>query len=207
VEIHVDETLLTVHVNPYFLRLNFSNRLVEDDECCAKYDPGSGYLTVNLTKETKGEVFKDLDLLAKLLAPRPTEVLHQPTIEVVSKGDVADDEAYLIQKTESLALDREEVLEGKYLIAEVLVEADLCIAARNDWQLQQEVPGPLPGINLSVDRRYGFLDMHSGYFRHVSHTENEVNELGADAEFCPPEERRKRRIKHEDEKFDGEHYM
>lgn len=49
--------------------------------------------------------------------------------------------------------------------------------------------------------------MHSEYFRHVSHMENEVNELGADAEFCSPDERRKRRVMHEDEKFDGEHYM
>ena len=49
--------------------------------------------------------------------------------------------------------------------------------------------------------------MHSGYFRHVAHTENEVNELGIDAETCSPEERRARRLKHEDEKWDEEHYM
>ena len=49
--------------------------------------------------------------------------------------------------------------------------------------------------------------MYSGYFRHVSHTENEVNELGADVESCSPEQRRKQRIKHEDDKFDEEHYM
>jgi protein SHQ1 len=49
--------------------------------------------------------------------------------------------------------------------------------------------------------------MYSGYFRHVSHTENEVNELGADVESCSPEQRREQRIKHEDDKFDEEHYM
>lgn len=49
--------------------------------------------------------------------------------------------------------------------------------------------------------------MHSGYFRHVEHTENEVNELGVDAETCPPDERRRRRIKHEEDKWDEEHYM
>lgn len=49
--------------------------------------------------------------------------------------------------------------------------------------------------------------MYSGYFRHVSHTENEVNELGADADVRTPFERRQLREKHEDEKWDEEHYM
>lgn len=111
-EIHVEETLLTVHVDPYFLRLNFSNRLLEDDESSAKYDLGSGDLIVTLTKETKGEVFKDLDLLAKLLAPRPTVVTHQPIIEVIGKGDVSNEEADLVERTQSLTLDRQEILKG-----------------------------------------------------------------------------------------------
>ena len=80
-------------------------------------------------------------------------------------------------------------------------------AAENDWQLPQSVPEPLPQLQTSAERRYGFLDMHSGYFRHVEHSENEVNELGVDAETCPPQERRLRRLKHEDDKWDEEHYM
>ena len=80
-------------------------------------------------------------------------------------------------------------------------------AAENDWQLPQAVPDSLPQLHTSTEHRYGFLDMHSGYFRHVEHTENEVNELGPDAESCPPAERRRRRLKHEDDKFDEEHYM
>ena len=69
------------------------------------------------------------------------------------------------------------------------------------------MPEPLPALQTSVERRYGFLDMHSGYFRHVAHTENEVNELSADAETSTSEERRRRRLKHEEEKWDEEHYM
>jgi len=49
--------------------------------------------------------------------------------------------------------------------------------------------------------------MHSGYFAHMTHTENEVNELGSVAETCPVDERRQRRTKHEEEKWDEEHYM
>jgi protein SHQ1 len=67
------------------------------------------------------------------------------------------------------------------------------------------VPEPL--LDLSVQKRYGFLDMHSGYFKYVTHTENEVNELGADAETCTLAERRRRRLEHESEKWDEEYYM
>jgi len=49
--------------------------------------------------------------------------------------------------------------------------------------------------------------MHSGYFKHVAHVDNDANELGSDPETCPVEERRKRRVEHEEEKWDEEHYM
>ncbi|KAF9466313.1 SHQ1-domain-containing protein [Collybia nuda] len=183
VEIHVDETLVSVHINPYFLRLNFSYPLLEDDDSSARYDPSSGHLTVTLTKENKGQEFTDLDLLAKLLAPRPS--VPQPSVEVLSRSDEDD----LVEATYALSLDRQEILQ----------------AAQNDWQLPQEIPGPY--VELSAQKRYGFLDIHSGYFKHVTHTENEVNELGADAETCTHPERRKIRLKHEDEKWDEEYYM
>lgn len=54
---------------------------------------------------------------------------------------------------------------------------------------------------------YGFLDMHSGYFRHVTHTENEANELGPDAEILNEDERRRRGEERVDKKFDEDHYL
>ncbi|KAL6309068.1 SHQ1-domain-containing protein [Sparassis latifolia] len=193
VEINVDETLFSVHINPYFLRLNFAHALVDDEQASASYDPSSGYLTVTLTKAVKGQEFKDLDLLAKLLAPRPPEHLpEQPLIEVLSSEDAPvteDDE--LSARAQSLTLEHDEFLE----------------AAQNDWQLPQDLPEALPPLQTSATHRYGFLDMHSGYFRHVAHTENEVNELGVDAETCPPDERRRKRLEHEEEKWDEEYYM
>jgi protein SHQ1 len=109
----VDEALVSVHINPYFLRLNFSGTLVEDDSSSAQYDPSSGYLTLTLSKECPGQEFKDLDLLAKLLAPRP--VVPQPLIEVTS-GDPAvhEDPEHLdlIARTEALSLDHDEILQG-----------------------------------------------------------------------------------------------
>ncbi|THU99343.1 SHQ1-domain-containing protein [Dendrothele bispora CBS 962.96] len=191
VEISVDDTLFSLHINPYFLRLNFSHSVVEDDASSAKYDPGSGYLTVTLTKEIKGQEFKDLDLLAKLLAPRPT--VSAPSIEVLSTQDTAgddNDEHELVAQTQKLSLEQKELLE----------------AVENDWQLLQEVPAEEP-IKLSSRVHYGFLDMYSDYFVNVTYTENEVNELGSEAESCSLSERRRKRIKHENEKWDEEHYM
>jgi protein SHQ1 len=83
----------------------------------------------------------------------------------------------------------------------------ICVAAENDWQLPQQLPDPLPPLHLSAERPYGFLDLHSGYLKHVAYTENEVNELGPDAETCPVEERRRKREEHENKKWDEEHYM
>jgi protein SHQ1 len=84
-------------VNPYYLRLNFPHNLLEDDASSAQYDGSSGYLTVTLTKEVKGLEFEDLDLLAKLLAPRQTKNQTTPSIEVLASttaegdADEADD--------------------------------------------------------------------------------------------------------------------
>ncbi|OSX64918.1 hypothetical protein POSPLADRAFT_1135835 [Postia placenta MAD-698-R-SB12] len=193
VEISVDDTLFSIHVNPYFLRLNFPHPLRGDEDASASYDAGTGYLTVSLNKETKGQDFKDLDLLAKLLAPRPAEQIpEEPGIEVLASEDAhRDDDSELAERAQQLTLEQREILE----------------AANNDWQLPQETPEPLPPLRTTPEHRYGFLDMHIGYFRHVAHAENEVNELGPDAETMPPAERRKRRLIHEQEKWDDEYYM
>lgn len=80
-------------------------------------------------------------------------------------------------------------------------------AAENDWQLKQELPEAGPSLKTTTSQHYGFLDLHTGYFRHVEHIENEVNELGASAETAGPSERRESRVKHENEKWDEEYYM
>lgn len=118
VEIHVDGTLFSLHINPYFLRLVFPSPIVEDDASSANYDPASGYLTVTLTKAMPGQEFKDLDILARLLAPpKRDEPARKSTIEVISSQDAelqeqpsGDD----IDKSEDLTPEQREVLEGTY---------------------------------------------------------------------------------------------
>jgi protein SHQ1 len=100
-------------VNPYFLRINFSKPVLEDEESSASYDPSSGNLTVTLTKENKGQVFGDLDLLAKLLAPRRSTQDSYPSIEVLSVENRPEDD--LVSKTEALSLERNEIAEGRSL--------------------------------------------------------------------------------------------
>ena len=91
--------------------------MLEDEESTAQYDPSSGYLTVTLTKAVAGEKFEDLDLLAKLLAPRQSEQVPQgPLIEVLESqeapGGAEGDEEELVARTKELSLDRQEILEG-----------------------------------------------------------------------------------------------
>ncbi|KAH9001776.1 SHQ1-domain-containing protein [Lactarius akahatsu] len=80
-------------------------------------------------------------------------------------------------------------------------------AAANDWSVRQTIPDTLPTLETSLHKPYGFLNAYTGYFLHVATTENEVNELGADAEILSPLDRRARRLQHEDSKWDPEHYM
>jgi protein SHQ1 len=82
-----------VHIHPYFLRLNFPHPILEDDDSSASYDPSSGTLTVRLTKETKGTHFPDLDLLAKLLAPRSAATLNRESRNQGPLIQVLDDPA------------------------------------------------------------------------------------------------------------------
>ncbi len=68
-------------------------------------------MTVRLTKEVKGEHFTDLDLLAKLLAPK---VDAPPEIEVVDKGQGDEDVNEIVEHAAKLNLNEERriLLEG-----------------------------------------------------------------------------------------------
>ena len=103
---HVEGALFSLHINPYFLRLNLPKPVLEDENSSAQYDPSSGYLTVTLTKEVPGEEFEDLDLLSKLLAPKAECRNDQhPVIEVINSTD--DEIMQLAENTKQLSLEQE----------------------------------------------------------------------------------------------------
>ena len=107
-----------MHINPYYLRLNFSHPLLEDDESSARYDPSSGYLTVTLTKAVKGQEFNDLDLLAKLLAPPTPSASEGPLVEVVaSESNAESEEDALEEAIKNLSLEQKDILDGTCLTA------------------------------------------------------------------------------------------
>ena len=91
--------------------------MLGEDDAAATYDPNTGYLTVTLPKEVKGQEFKDLDLLAKLLAPRPPESSSaQPLIEVLHSEDTKQDEdEELADRTRALTLEQRQILEGELI--------------------------------------------------------------------------------------------
>jgi protein SHQ1 len=86
------------------------------------YDPASGYLCVTLTKGVPGQDFPDLDLLAKLLAPRiqKEDASRGPLIEVLSSEELTTTpEDDLVTRTKELSLDlktltqeQREILQG-----------------------------------------------------------------------------------------------
>ncbi len=111
IEIHVDDTLLSLHVAPYFLRLNFPASVIEDDQSSAVYDPTSGYITLTLTKLNRGENFPDLDLLGNLLAPPAQSAPRNPTIEVLDSQD--SDSAGHTVTGDPGNTERKEILDGE----------------------------------------------------------------------------------------------
>ncbi|ETW85517.1 hypothetical protein HETIRDRAFT_443514 [Heterobasidion irregulare TC 32-1] len=211
VEIHVDNTLVSIHIAPYFLRLSLPAPVTEDDASSAAYDPAAGVLTLTLSKQTRGEHFPDLDLLPKLLAPRPVHPPTAPVIEVLASHDAQDadsdarprrethqtQDSDLAQRAQALSLDRPDLTHE---------QREILQAAANDWQLPQFVPAPT-SFHTALQKPYGFLDAYTGYFRHVAESPNEANALGPDAETLSPADRRARRVAQEDAQWDEEHYM
>lgn len=210
VEITVEDCLFTLHVNPYFLRLNFSHPLLEDDEdSSANYDASSGTLVVNLKKAVPGQQFDDLDLLAKLLAPQKAAQPRKPVIEVVDSDESTDPEESIAAQVNALRINEDPELAGPlnnhfscvHVLRLIGAEAE-----RNNWQIHQTIQDETP-VRLSKESPYGFLNSYHGYFTHVADKENEVNDLSADAETLSPSDRRIRRMRREDTKWDEEHYL
>ena len=77
----------------------------------------------------------------------------------------------------------------------------------SERQIEQKLAGSRSSSETPAEQRYGFLDLYTGYFKDAEHSESDVNELGADIEKCDFSERRRRRLKHEDDEFDAGYYM
>lgn len=90
VDISISDKVFSFYCKPYFLRLSFENSLAEDGRESASYNADSSEFVVSVPKKIRGEVFNDLTLLTKLLAPPKLRETGRPLIEDLSSAEGDD---------------------------------------------------------------------------------------------------------------------
>ncbi|KAJ2845025.1 hypothetical protein J3B02_004793 [Coemansia erecta] len=182
IEFDVDEYQFKFFASPYYLRLTFSGKVVEDETSTASFDAARGDITVVLSKQVVGEQFKNLDMLTSLLATArerdadgDTKAIR-PIIEEIG-GSISTEDQIAILNDDDF-----------------------------EWELPQNLPQADSNELLMGQVKYGFNEQYSGVLAHVHSTANEVNEV-TDPEHQSAEERREQRLATEDAKFDDAYYM
>ncbi|KAG7840386.1 hypothetical protein KL942_002337 [Ogataea angusta] len=85
VEMVADDDKFIFSLPPYYLRLRFSGSIVDDERAKAEFVPNEESILIRMPKLTKGEVFSDLDLPAKLLGRIENAEKKPPLIEEVGE--------------------------------------------------------------------------------------------------------------------------
>ncbi|KAI9102735.1 SHQ1 protein-domain-containing protein [Phlyctochytrium arcticum] len=186
IEFFIEGPEFKFYAKPYFLRLQLPGSIVEDGREKAVYDVGVGEITLQLPKATPGEVFADLDLLTKLMAPRNTTLPQEngtstprPLIEVLESRSVG-----LESDGPSVRLSANEVEEM-------------------DWDYPQTIPDE---PELQTKAKYGFNNQYSGYGDHIGQLMQEISDI-SNLETSTPASRRDERLERENAKFDDEYYI
>lgn len=114
IEIHTYDTHFSLHIPPYFLRLDLPGPVIEDDSSSAKYDAPTGALVVSLTKLNPGDEFVGLNDMDKLLGAYKNKITShleedkEEEMEISSAlGGGAD------ETREALLRERKILLEGE----------------------------------------------------------------------------------------------
>ena len=176
-EFYVLDNEFKFFLKPYFLRLTFRNRLVEDGREHCEHDLSSGILTIRLPKETTGQTFDDLNMLSELLRKPDRTAARRPLIEVVGSEDGAAP------------------MEGSD-------DDDFDELDPGDVEVDQQLP--MGGLSLGSGAKYGFNGAHSGCF--VGLDEDGELLLLRDAERSTAASRRAARLQDEEAAFDVDHY-
>ncbi|ODQ67219.1 box H/ACA snoRNP assembly protein Shq1 [Nadsonia fulvescens var. elongata DSM 6958] len=181
IEMVVDKDLFIFSLHPYYLRLRFPHKVLDDERANASYDLGKSTVAVKLPKENKGEEFEDLDMTSKLLA-RSTNV-----------SEIGTSSAPLIEEMNQS--EPEESMERRKEIFEQAEEFN--------WELPQDIPAD---PKLFFQANYGFDDKYNGIIGVSLSNGNDINEV-YDIEKLKAEERKLQRIANENERFDIEYYL
>jgi protein SHQ1 len=91
IDIEVQESTFWFYLKPYHLNLTFPGKLKSDAREKLTYDVSRSEIEVTLGKETPGEHFPDLDLIAKLLQPASNPTTKHTNIEELSEGGLQED--------------------------------------------------------------------------------------------------------------------
>lgn len=177
IEMVVDNDVFIFSLPPYYLRLRFPHKCVEDERSQAEFDSVSGFVKIKIPKEIKGQEFPDLDLTAKLLA-RTNEIGQEDT------------------KNKKPMIEEMDV-DNKQVVANLEDEGE-----EFNWEMPQEAP---EAVNLSPSNKYGFNNEYSEIVGVSVSNGNDINELG-DPENTPEINRVVERLIKENIKFDPEYY-
>ncbi|KAJ2014395.1 hypothetical protein GGI03_000611 [Coemansia sp. RSA 2337] len=192
-EFDVDEYQFKFHASPYYLRLTFPGKVVEDESSTASLDASTGQILVTLAKQTPGEAFENLDLLSSLLATKRQRDLG------LTDSTTAD------RKTGPLIED----IAGGSAAAPCTSEEQLAILQDEefDWELSQTLATDDDDASLLLTSvAYGFNNQYTGLLAHAHDTGNDINAV-PDPERMTPDQRRVSRIATEDAKFDESYYI
>ncbi|KAJ1842021.1 hypothetical protein LPJ73_005928, partial [Coemansia sp. RSA 2703] len=156
VEFDVDEDQFKFYASPYYLRLTFPGKVVEDETSSASFDAAAGDISVSLAKQVHGENFENLDLLTSLLATRREKLADDSQGEERIKRPIIEELGATISVEDQVA---------------ILNDEDF------DWELPQNIPNAVSEPLVISQTKYGFNEQYSGFLTHVHSTANEINEV------------------------------
>lgn len=190
-EMVADGELFIFSLHPYYLRLRFPRRIVDDERAQASFDSKEGFVNIKLPKENRGEFFPDLDLTQKLLARKSEPEQKKPLIQEldVDNSKVSDGaaaEGAPEGNTEGTTEGTAQPTSGALL--------------EEDWEIEQS-----PALTATEAGKYGFNNAFTGIVGVSLTNGNDINELG-DPETASPGDRILERLVKENIKFDPEYY-
>lgn len=93
IQFEVQDNVFVFSLPPYYLRLRFPGKIVEDEFMESHYELETSTVKCKVAKQTKGEHFADLDMLNKLLATKKEQ--EKAGIQEVADESGDDDEEEL----------------------------------------------------------------------------------------------------------------
>ncbi|GME66593.1 unnamed protein product [[Candida] boidinii] len=215
-EMVIEENLFIFALPPYYLRLRFPHKLIDDEERSrAEFKSSESIIAIRVPKLNKGEDFPDLDLSAKLLARandnqlevEDSPVLNSLLINESIKKDLGSNTAMqsekrpLIQEIDIPQFNEKQVESVTEQMHTIENEASTF-----NWEIEQKLPDEVPNLTeLSNVAKYGFNNQYSNMIDISLANGNDINELSK-PDVMNPDDRIIERVIKENLKFDPEFY-